>query len=206
MSVMEIELWNDGLQLICGVDEVGRGPLAGPVTAAAVILPPCTMRNGIHDSKCLTPKRREELAGQIRSTAVAWAVESVDPETIDRINILQASLLAMKRAVLKLESQVDIVLVDGIKPIPDLDLRQLTVKHGDARCVSVGAASILAKVERDRMMCEYDAEYPQYKFARNKGYPTKEHRLAIHSHGPCAIHRKSFRLLPDGVIQGELRL
>ena len=206
MFFCETRLWNEGFRLICGVDEAGRGPLAGPVTAAAVILPAGTKRNGINDSKLLSARKREKLAEHIKSTALAWAVESVDHETIDRINILQASLLAMRRAVSKLESRLDIVLVDGNRPIPDVDFDQKTMVKGDMRSLSIGAASIVAKVERDRLMAEYHGSYPQYNFRQNKGYPTREHRIAIHTYGPCEIHRKTFKLLPDGVIQGALSL
>jgi len=205
MAVYETGLWNEGFRNICGVDEVGRGPLAGPVTAAAVILPPGTMRNGIGDSKAITAAKREVLAEHIKSIAVAWAIESIDPETIDRINILQASLLAMRKAVMRLSTRIDVVLVDGNRRIPDFEQEQITVIRGDSKCVTIGAASILAKVERDKMMVDYDQLFPEYKFGRNKGYPTREHRLAIHAHGPCDIHRRTFRLLPEGLIQGKLK-
>jgi ribonuclease HII len=204
MSFCETRIWDEGFRLICGVDEAGRGPLAGPVTAAAVILPTGTGRNGINDSKLLSARKRERLAEHIKSIALAWAVESVDHEIIDRINILQASLLAMRRAVSKLESRLDIVLVDGNKPIPNVDYEQKTMVKGDMRSLSIGAASIIAKVERDRLMAEYHDSYPQYNFRQNKGYPTREHRIAIHTYGPCEIHRKTFKLLPDGLIQGAL--
>ncbi len=202
----ETRLWRRGYDLVCGVDEAGRGPLAGPVTAAAVILPAGTKRDGIDDSKLLSPRRRDELAEHIKSIAVAWAVESVEPEVIDRINILQASLLAMKTAVARLRTRPGIVLVDGNRMIPDVDFEQMTMIKGDARSITIGAASIIAKVERDRLMTEYHYSFPRYNFKRNKGYPTREHRLAIYTHGPCELHRKSFRLLRDGVIQGKLPL
>jgi len=206
MSFCEARLWNEGLSLICGVDEAGRGPLAGPVTAAAVILPAGTKRNGINDSKLLSASKREKLAEHIKSIAIAWAVESVDHEIIDRTNILKASLLAMRKAVSKLGSRSDIILVDGNRPIPDVDYDQKTMVKGDMRSLSIGAASIIAKVERDKLMTEYHDTYPQYNFRQNKGYPTREHRIAIYTYGPCDIHRKSFRLLPDGVVQGVLPL
>jgi ribonuclease HII len=206
MFCYEARLWNEGQSLVCGVDEAGRGPLAGPVTAAAVILPAFTRRNGINDSKLLSSSRREELAEKIKSIAVAWAVHSVSPGMIDRINILQASLLAMKKAVSKLKTRSDIVLVDGNREIPRVDYLQEAVTKGDVKSICIGAASILAKVERDRIMTRYHAHYPQYNFRRNKGYPTREHRIAIHTYGPCEIHRRSFKLLADGVIQGVLRL
>lgn len=205
MPLYDNDFRKQGYNFICGVDEVGRGPLAGPVTAAAVILPPGTKRNGINDSKLLTSNKREQLAEHIKSIAIAWAIESVSPETIDQINILQASLLAMRKAILKLASRIDIVLVDGNKPIPDIELEQRTIIKGDSKSLSIGAASIIAKVERDNLMTEYHSIYPQYNFKQNKGYPTREHRLAIHLYGPCDIHRKSFKLLPDSIIKGVLR-
>lgn len=206
MSIYEYSLWKDGLKLICGVDEAGRAPLAGPVTAGAVIMPENCRRAGITDSKLLSATRREELAERIKAKALAWAVESVDHETIDRINILQASLLAMKKAIFKLAVNTDIVLVDGNQLIPNLGIPQQYIIKGDSKSVCIGAASILAKVERDRIMSEYHEIYPFYNFKQNKGYPTAEHRRAIHTHGPCAIHRMSFRLLPEGVFQEALPL
>jgi ribonuclease HII len=205
MAVYETSLWKKGYTYICGVDEVGRGPLAGPVTAAAVILPIGTKRNGISDSKLLTPKKREELADHIKGIAIAWAIESVDHETIDEINILQASLLAMRRAVLRLSARIDLLLVDGRQAVPDLPSEQRPIVGGDGVSVAIGAASIIAKVERDRMMTEYNHEFPGYRFDRNKGYPTREHRLALHARGPCTIHRKTFKLISDDVIQEALR-
>lgn len=205
MAVYENSLWKKGYTYICGVDEVGRGPLAGPVTAAAVILPVGTKRNGISDSKLLSPKKREELADQIKDIALAWAIESVDHDTIDEINILQASLLAMRKAVLKLSTQVDMLLVDGRQAVPELPFEQRPIVGGDGVSVAIGAASIIAKVERDRIMTEYDQVFPGYRFDHNKGYPTREHRLALHARGPCAIHRKSFKLFSDDVIQEMIR-
>ena len=202
----DARLRSQGYDFICGVDEVGRGPLAGPVTAAAVILPGDVGRNGIRDSKLLSHTKREELAEKIKSIAVAWAIESVEPEVIDRINILQAALRAMRAAVLRLSVTPGVVLVDGNSRIPDIGIEQRTIVGGDALSISIGAASIIAKVERDRLMTEYHSAFPQYNFKRNKGYPTREHRLAIHLHGPCDLHRKSFKLLPDGVVQGMLSL
>jgi ribonuclease HII len=204
MPICEARLWREGYDFICGVDEAGRGPLAGPVTAAAVILPTGIRRNGINDSKTLSPNKREQLAERIKSTAIVWAVESIDPDVIDQINILQATLLAMRKAVLGLALQPDIILVDGNRLIPKIDFNQRAIVKGDAKSLTVGAASILAKVERDRLMRQYHDSFPQYNFFRNKGYPTREHRIAIHTHGPCRIHRKSFRLLPDGIVQGVL--
>jgi ribonuclease HII len=204
VSAYEFSLWKTGARYICGVDEVGRGPLAGPVTAAAVVMPAASRRNGIADSKTLSQSKREVLAERIKSKALSWSVASVDPEKIDEINILQASLLAMRMAVESVTCPIDLVLVDGIHPIPDLNIEQETIRGGDGLSICVGAASVIAKVERDRLMSEYDQVYPVYKFAKNKGYPTLEHRRAIHIHGPCEIHRKTFRLLPEGIVQGTL--
>lgn len=206
MAIYEYSLWKSGIKLICGVDEAGRAPLAGPVTAGAVIMPENCRRTGITDSKLLSASKREELAEKIKNKALAWAVESVDHETIDRINILQASLLAMKRAIFKLAMETDLVLVDGNQLIPNLNIPQEYVIKGDSKSVCIGAASILAKVERDRIMAEYHEIFPYYNFKQNKGYPTPEHRRAIHTHGPCRIHRMSFRLLPEGVLQEALPL
>lgn len=206
LAIYEYSLWKSGIRLICGVDEAGRAPLAGPVTAAAVIMPENCRRTGITDSKLLPPLKREQLAEKIKAKSIAWAIESVDHETIDHINILQASLLAMKKAVLRLATEMDLVLVDGNHLLPDLRFAQEFVIKGDSKSVCIGAASILAKVERDRIMSEYHDIYPHYNFRQNKGYPTVEHRQAIHTHGPCEIHRKSFRLLPEEVFQEALPL
>ena len=181
----------NGYQNICGVDEAGRGPLAGPVCAAAVILPPDTIIEGVNDSKKLTEKKREALFDVIKETAVAWSVAFATVEEIEELNILQATMLAMKRAVEGLSVKADYAMIDGNR-LPDLEIPAETVVKGDASSMSIAAASILAKVSRDRLCMEYDAKYPQYAFAKHKGYGTKQHREKILEYGPCEIHRMSF--------------
>jgi len=191
----ERELWADGARRVAGVDEAGVGPLAGPVVAAAVVFEPETRVPGVDDSKSIPPARRERLAVAIRETAVAWSVAAVEPDEIDRLNIYRATLEAMRRAVLGLAVRPDHVLVDA-RTIPGLDLPQEGIVKGDARSHAIAAASILAKTERDARMRRHDAEFPGYGFADHKGYPTEIHRDAIRRLGPCAIHRRSFTLLP----------
>ncbi len=177
--------------LVAGVDEVGRGPLAGPVVVAAVILDPLRPIDGLADSKVLTAERREELAPRIRAHAMAWALGRAEVEEIDAINILQATLLAMQRAVAALHIAPELALVDGNRA-PRLTCRVQTIVKGDETVPAISAASILAKVARDSEMCEWDARYPGYGFARHKGYPTLEHLLALDRLGVCPIHRRSF--------------
>ena len=176
---------------ICGIDEAGRGPLAGPVAAAAVILPPDRDISFLNDSKKLSPKKREELFDIIRAEAVAFSVTLIDAQRIDEINILQATYEAMRQAVSGLQTRPDVLVNDAVT-IPGIDLPQAAVVKGDAKCISVAAASILAKVTRDRLMEEYDALYPGYGFAKHKGYGTAAHIEAIRTLGPCPIHRRSF--------------
>ena len=187
----ENELRQNGIRLICGIDEAGRGPLAGPVCAAACVLPAGLEIPGLNDSKKLSEKRREELYAQITAQALAWAVCLVDEKTIDEINILQATLRAMRGAVSRLSLTPELCLVDGNRD-PDLGLPTQTVVKGDASCACVAAASILAKVTRDRLMREYDVLYPGYGFAVHKGYGTKAHYAALDELGLCPIHRRSF--------------
>jgi ribonuclease HII len=191
----EKRLWMSG-KLPAGVDEAGRGPLAGPVVAAAVIFPRGCSLDGIKDSKKLSPKRREELFCEIKKSALTTAIAIIKPEIIDQINILRASLLAMEQAVEKLNTQPDYILIDGNYPIR-IQIRQETIIKGDAKCCSIAAASILAKVTRDAIMGDYHLLYPQYNFKRHKGYPTKEHLEALSKFGPSPIHRKTFK----GVLQ-----
>ena len=177
--------------MICGIDEAGRGPLAGPVAAGAVILPKdCTLLH-LNDSKKLSEKRREELFVQIKEQAVAWCVGIVGPERIDEINILQATYEAMRQAIAGLGVKPDILLNDAVE-IPGVDIMQVPIIKGDAKSVSIAAASILAKVTRDHMMVEYDQLFPDYGFAKHKGYGTAAHIQAIQELGPCPIHRRSF--------------
>ena len=177
--------------VIAGTDEAGRGPLAGPVVAGAVILPAGFLPEGLNDSKKLSEKRRESLYALITENAVSWAVGMATAEEIDSINILNASLLAMRRAIAQLSPQPCFVLVDGNV---DRGFSQpaKAVVGGDGKSPSIAAASILAKVTRDRLLKEMDAQWPQYGFAKHKGYPTKDHMLAVFEHGPCPGHRRSF--------------
>ena len=178
-------------EYICGVDEVGRGPLAGPVVAGAVILPKGCRILYINDSKQLSEKKREELYDVITGQAAAWAVGCVSPERIDEINILQATYEAMRQAVGQLRPVPDLLLNDAVQ-IPGISIPQVSVIKGDAKSITIGAASIVAKVTRDRMMQQYDKTYPEYGFAENKGYGSREHIEALQKHGPTPIHRRSF--------------
>lgn len=179
------------MTLVCGVDEAGRGPLAGPVYAAAVILDPVHPLAGLDDSKKLSPRRRETLSLAIRTHARAWAIACASVEEIDSINILQASLLAMRRAVLALAVVPQRVLVDGLH-CPSLDMPAQAIVKGDATVAEIAAASILAKVARDETMLMLHGQYPQYGFDRHKGYPTHAHLVALRVHGVSAVHRRSF--------------
>ena len=192
MLTHERRLWSSGRSHIAGVDEVGRGPLAGPVVAAAVILPQDFDVLGIDDSKKLSPKKREELFEVIKEKALAWSVGWVGPERIDEINILEATKEAMTQAVQGLSLQPDHVLIDGNFTVRALALPQTAIVKGDANSTSIAAASILAKVTRDRDMEEMDAGYPGYAFASNKGYGTKAHYDGLKAQGPTPIHRKTF--------------
>jgi ribonuclease HII len=180
-----------GATCIAGVDEVGRGALFGPVVAAAVILPPDTRIRGLRDSKQLLREDRERLATVVERKAVAFAVEEIDSETIDRINIYQASRLAMTAAVKKLAVAPDHLLVDAMQL--DIDCSQTSIIYGDSLSISIAAASVVAKVYRDRRMCEFHQVYPQYGLASHKGYSTPEHLAALEKHGPCPLHRRTFR-------------
>ena len=180
------------LGILCGMDEVGRGPLAGPVCAGAVVLPPEKELLYLNDSKKLSEKKREKMYDVIRAEAVAYATAFVEPGRIDEINILQATYEAMAEAVRKLSVTPSVLLVDAVH-IPQLEgIRQVSIVKGDAQSASIAAASILAKVERDRLMLEYDSQYPAYGFARNKGYGTAAHIEALRACGPCPLHRNTF--------------
>ncbi len=180
-----------GCGLICGVDEAGAGPLAGPVYAAAVILPRGLEIPGLNDSKKLTEKKREALFDQILAQAVAWAVETVDEKTVDEINILNSRMLAMEKAIRALSPAADFALIDG-NCSRNITLANRTVVGGDGKSASIAAASILAKVSRDRYMVKLAESYPQYGFERHKGYGTKAHYEALRAHGPCPAHRLTF--------------
>ncbi len=205
MSMWEVEsLYREkGYFAICGADEAGAGPLAGPVYAAAVLLPFGTELPGVNDSKKLTEKQREALFPMIQEAATAWAVTSISPEEIDETDILKARLKAMDLAIAQLEPAPDFALIDGNR---DAGIRRphATVVGGDGKSLNIAAASILAKVSRDRFMVEMDKMYPQYGFARHKGYPTKAHYAALREYGPCPIHRRSF--LKKFYAQGGLEL
>ena len=187
----ETEAKAKGYKYVAGTDEVGRGPLAGPVVAAAVILPEGIDLPGINDSKKLTEKQRETLMEKIKKEAISWAIMEVDERMIDEVNILEASRIAMQQAVLALPKPADYVLVDGLDN-PQITLPNQAIVKGDSKSISIAAASIIAKVYRDRLMKIYDKAYPGYGFADNKGYPTEEHIKAIEKLGPSPVHRMSF--------------
>lgn len=188
----EKELTARGYTRIAGVDEAGRGPLAGPVVSAAVVLPPTFHSTEVNDSKKLTERQRERLFDLIQAEAEAIGVGLIDAAEIDRINIFQAARRSMALAVAELSIRPDYLLIDGKFGIPS-DLPQDPIIKGDSRSISIAAASIIAKVTRDRLMLGYHAQYPQYGFDRHKGYPTKTHKAAVAEHGPSAIHRRTFR-------------
>ncbi len=187
----EHALLAQGARWIAGVDEAGRGPLAGPLVVAAVILPFGSRFAGLNDSKQVAPDVRERLYDEIIAASVAWAIEVISPDTIDELNILRATHHGMRAAVRALHPAPAIALIDGL-PLPAPPLPQRNLVRGDARSASIAAASILAKVTRDRLMCALDGQYPGYGFARHKGYPTAEHLRQLRRLGPCPIHRRSY--------------
>jgi ribonuclease HII len=188
----EKKMVSDGYTHVAGVDEAGRGPLAGPVVSSAVILPNSFLAEGLTDSKKLTPAKRDFFFDLIIEKAVAVGIGIADHLEIDQLNILQASLLSMKRAVLDLKVKPDFLLVDGIYRVP-VSTDQLPVKKGDSLSISIAAGSVIAKVTRDRIMKSLHLQYPEYGFNQHNGYPTKKHKEAIQIHGPAPIHRKTFR-------------
>lgn len=188
---IENRFFEQGYRILCGCDEAGRGPLAGPVVAAACILPAGLMIEGLNDSKKLSEKRRNALFEQIEREAVAFAIAEASVAEIEEINILNASMLAMKRAVERLTVRPELALIDG-NTVRGFELPAVPIVGGDAKSPSIAAASILAKVTRDRYCLEMDALYPEYGFAKHKGYPTKAHMDAVRELGPCQLHRKSF--------------
>lgn len=187
----EEELYDNGYHLICGVDEAGRGPLAGPVVVASCILPPFLRIKGINDSKKLSAKKREELYKIIVKQAIDYKIVFVSNEDVDKYKIYQATKKGMLEAVSKLKVQPDYALIDAM-PLHELELKHDSIIHGDARCASIAAASILAKVTRDHYMEKMDVKYPNYGFKKHKGYPTKDHLEALEKYGPCKIHRKTY--------------
>ena len=197
---LERSLRQKGYQLIAGLDEVGRGPLAGPVVAACVILQENCDNSSFVDSKTINAKNRSRLYKELKQNGAQISVGVVSEADIDRLNILQASLLAMKKAILTMPVQPDFLLVDGNQPVP-ISMPQQSLVKGESKSASIAAASIVAKVVRDEMMDQYHLQYPEYNFQKNRGYPTLEHRNAIKIYGPCAIHRQSFKcvkeFLPD---------
>ena len=190
----ERSLWDKGHTFVCGLDEAGRGCLAGPVIAAAVIMPKDVQLDGVNDSKRVGPQKRETLAKQIRRKAIAFAIGTCTPEEIDRLNILHAAMEAMRRAAHALSTAPDYLLVDGNRCFPEPPWPYQTLVGGDLRCHSIAAASILAKTERDRRMRSLHEQFPVYSWNTNVGYPTPEHYRALNQHGPTPHHRNSFRL------------
>lgn len=191
ISKYETELYQKGKTFIAGIDEVGRGPLAGPVMTCAVILPKDCNVLGINDSKKLSASQRKNICIQLKKIAIDISISKVEADEIDKINILQSVYKSMKQSVNNLNTKPDIVLVDAVS-IPDINVEQLSIVKGDAKSISIAAASIIAKVTRDKLMDEYNKKYPEYGFERNKGYGTKEHIDAIKEHGLCPIHRRTF--------------
>ena len=190
------KFFNQGYRFIAGIDEAGRGPLAGPVVASAVILPPNISINGVDDSKKLTPEKREILFEIIKEKALSIGTGIVSSKVIDEINILEATKVAMLKAVENLTIIPNLIIIDGITPLSlthQGEIKQITIKKGDTLSQSIASASIIAKVTRDRLMLDYDAKYPKYLFAKHKGYGTAEHLERIKEFGPCEIHRNSFK-------------
>jgi ribonuclease HII len=198
----EKKAWASGAVMVAGVDEVGRGSLFGPVVAAAVVLDRGYRIRGLRDSKLLPPERRELLAPRIREHAIAWAVAAIDAAKIDQINIYQASRAAMLAAVSRLQPAADHLLIDAVRL--DCELPQRAIIHGDALSASIAAASILAKVERDRIMCEWDEVFPEYGLASHKGYSTPQHLAALREFGPTPLHRQSFAPVWNNPAQQEV--
>lgn len=192
----EENLYNEGLKYICGIDEAGRGPLAGPVVVGAVVMPRDSMLEFMNDSKKVTEKRRELLYEEIINTSLAYGIGIISQEEIDKINILNATKKGLHEAlgqvIEKLKQKPDIIIVDALREIDTFGITYESIIKGDATCYSISAASILAKVTRDRIMAEWDKIYPQYGFAMHKGYGTAKHIQAIKEYGPCPLHRKSF--------------
>ncbi len=188
----ELTLYNENVKYICGIDEAGRGPLAGPVVVGAVILPVDSLIEGVNDSKKVSEKKREKVFEEIISQAISYNVGIVDQNTIDEINILNATKLGVKKAIEGLEVKPDLILVDALTNIETFGIPYKSIIKGDAKEYSIAAASIIAKVTRDRMMIEWDKIFPQYGFAKHKGYGTAAHIQALKENGPCMLHRKSF--------------
>ena len=197
MSCYEKDLWQKGFAYVAGFDEVGRGPMAGPVVAAAVILPTDCEILGLDDSKKLSEAKRTKLALEIKEKAISYGIAEISHRKIDEINILQASILAMEKAYQQLNPEPDFLLTDAVH-LSHLPKPQWNIMQGDSKSISIAAASILAKTYRDCLMVDFDKKYPQYGFAQNKGYPTKMHKEAILKYGRCPIHRLSFHMKEEG--------
>ena len=198
----EKKLYQSGYSLICGTDEAGRGPLAGPVVAAAVILPKNYTLDGLNDSKQLSEKKREKYYPIIIKDAISYGIGIVDAKTIDEINIYEASRLAMKKAIASMSVKPDYVLTDAM-PIKDLGIPVTSIVHGDALSLSIAAASVLAKVTRDHIMYDLDKKYPEYEFAKHKGYPTKRHLELLKKYGANSEYRFTYKPVRDLIIEGE---
>ncbi|GHT56681.1 hypothetical protein AGMMS50233_09030 [Endomicrobiia bacterium] len=198
--------YNKWFALVAGIDEAGRGSLAGPVTAAAVILAKDLIIPDLNDSKQVSERKREQLFLIIKEKALAYAIKAVDNTIIDKINILQATFLAMSRAVLKLQIKPELCLIDGNHKIPNLPFKQEAIISGDAKSACIAAASILAKVTRDKIMKEYAKQYPVYEFEKHKGYGTRQHIESLKQYGPCPIHRITFAPISDIVSQIKLNI
>ena len=192
LKEIEKKLHEQGIEYICGIDEAGRGPLAGPVVVAAVIMPKDSMIEGVNDSKKVSEKKREVLYDKITEEAIAWGVGIIDQKEIDRINILNATKEGLTQAVSSLEKKPDMIVVDALTGIDTLGIPYTSIIKGDAKCYSIAAASIIAKVTRDRIMRQWDELYPMYGFEKHKGYGTATHIAAIKEHGLCPLHRLSF--------------
>jgi ribonuclease HII len=192
LKKIEVDLYNNGANLICGIDEAGRGPLAGPVVVAAALLTKDSMIEGVNDSKKVSEKKREQLYEIITSEAISYGVGIIDQKEIDRINILNATKEGLTMAVKELNPRPDLIIVDALNNIDTDGIPYQSYIKGDAKCYSIACASIIAKVTRDRIMREWDKVYPQYGFAKHKGYGTSMHISAIKEHGPCPLHRESF--------------
>ena len=193
LKQIEEEIYNkEDVKYICGIDEAGRGPLAGPVVVASVIMPKDSMIEGVNDSKKVSEKKREKLYEEITNTAIAWGVGIIDQREIDEINILNATKKGLTNSLKELEIKPDLILVDALTNIDTLGIPYRSIIKGDAKSYSIAAASIIAKVTRDRIMRQWDELYPEYGFEKHKGYGTKMHIDAIKEYGPCPLHRKSF--------------
>ena len=206
ISSFDSSFYNRGYDAIAGIDEAGRGALAGPVIAAAVVFPKSIIIQDLNDSKQLSPKKREKLLKIIKERALSYAVEAVDNGIIDKINILQATFLAMSQAALRLQVKPDFYLIDGNYKVPNLSINQKAIIGGDAKSACVAAASILAKVTRDRMMTEYAKQYPVYEFEKHKGYGTKKHIEVLKKYGPCHLHRLTFAPISNIVSRMKLSI